>query len=417
VLTIGSNTFAFVPGYIGTGPDSGNAGLAEVMLANGGSTVLNRPGRGEPSIHYAPNTQIPRPRSASFKRLATVGDAGAGGSPIIALSPAPQECAADVQHLDLYCISYSSPIVNVVHVDASSATMSLLGTYTSDATGSIGFSGGSATIVGITWDPIDQGLLIATPTGYELYSGARTTTPNVKVKTIATVNPAENFGYNSLTDQIWSPTYLGGPVNANLIDVRTGALNALATLPSGYNEPDHGAIDSSTNLAVAAEEFSYTLYLVPLGQNTLGSPAAGQFTNPSVVTATMTTQQDNGCCPVSDISVDSASHLLFSTVEFGSGIGVVQLPSSSSGTPALGDYVFAALPNTPSGSYVSLPGDPHAVGTFNIGSTGPFGVSFDSAYRTVIITDMRALLAAPRNSGDPHGTTATLGKNVYYIQI
>jgi hypothetical protein len=417
VLTIGANTYAFVPGTVASGPDAGSIGIAEVGVASNGTTIFSRRDRGAGSVRLRPNTQMPRPRSASFRRLATGGDVGANGSPILALSPAPQECAADVQHTDLYCISYSSPIINVVHVDPSSAAMTLLATYTSDASGSISFSGGSATILGLTWDPVDGGIIIGTPSGYELYSGARSATPNAKVSMIATTTPSENFGYNSLTDQIWSPTYLGGTIDGDLIDVRSGAINSLSPLPSNYSEPDHGAIDSNTNLAVAAEEFTYTLYLVPLGQNQIGTPAAGEFSNPNVVTATLSTQQSNGCCPVSDISIDSASHLLFSTVEFGSGIGVVQLPSSGAGTPAVGDYVFAALPPNASGNVPSLPGDPHAVGTFNLASSGPYGVSFDSSYQTVIVTDMRGLLAAARNSGDPHGTTATLGTNVYYITI
>ena len=153
---------------------------------------------------------------------------------------------------------------------------------------------------------------------------------------------------------------------------------------------------------------------MPLSQNVLGT---GTFTNPGASTVTMTTNEENGCCPVSDISVDSRSHLLFSTVEFGEGIGIVTLPSTNTGTPAIGDYTFAALPATTSGDELELPGDPHAVATFNLGGNGPYGLTFDYSYHTVVISDMRATLSAARLSSDPHGTTLTIGTNVFYDTI
>jgi len=163
---------------------------------------------------------------------------------------------------------------------------------------------------------------------------------------------------------------------------------------------------------VSAEEFSYTLYLAPLSQNILGT---GTFTNAGASTQTLTSDIEQGC-PISDISVDSRSHLLFSSTEFGSGIGVVQLPSSAAGVPAVGDYTFANLPATSTGEIPDLPGDPHAVATFNLSGSGPYGLTFDSEYTTVIIGDMRGILAAPRDTSG-HGSTLTVGTNVYYDTI
>jgi hypothetical protein len=416
VLTIGSTTYGFVPGTIAApAADAGAVGLAEVQISTG-TTILSRHRTTLAHARVAPNTQGQRPRAAArFTRVHTL-DTAAGGSPILTLSPAPQECAADVAHTDIYCISYASPIVNVVHVDASTAAMSLVATYTTDAAGLIGFSGGTATILGEAWDQTDNRLIIATASGYELYGGARSATPNAKIRQIATVNPSENFGYNSATNTIWSPSYLT-TLHGMLINVSTGTQYALTPLPTGYVEPDHGAIDSSTNLAVASEEFTYDLHLIPLSQNVLNSPAAGQFSNPNATTISMLTSQANGCCPDSDISIDSATHLLFSAVEFGSGVGVVALPTTGAGTPALRDYVFAALPPNGSSGVPSLPGDPHATATFNVGAAGPYGLSFNDAYDTLIVVDMRAALAAPRLAGDPHGTTLTAGLNTFYITI
>lgn len=427
MVALNGTTYAFVPGLIAApAADAGMIGVAEVTLSTG-TTIESRTRRS--FAHAAAPTnkrdramRQPRQPSAAYARLARERrlDTGAGGSPILLTSPSPQECAADPVNGDLYFINYSSNVVNVVHVNPTTAAMSLFATYTTDATGSVEFSGGSATIVGIAWDSVDGGLILATPTDYELYSGARAATPNTKIKTIATIVPSENFGYNSATDQIWSPSYLGASPAFTLIDIPSGNQYALSPVPADVSEPDQGAVDSSDNLAVATEEEGYTYYLVPLSQNVLNAPSAGMFTNPNVVTVSPTTSTDERG---TDEAIDSTSHLLFSAAEFGSGVGVVQLPSNAVGTPVLGSYVYAELPNMPSTmSPPELWGDPHAAATFNLVGSGPYGLTYDQnvdgAPDTVIVLDLRATLAAPTSMGS---TTLTLapaaGANVYYITI
>jgi hypothetical protein len=432
VVALNGSTYAFVPGLIASpAADAGMVGVAEVTISTG-TTIEARRRMGSlhgSSLANKRDHVMPQPRqaSAAYVRAARHReDFGAGGSPILLTAPSPQECAADTVNGDLYFINYSSNIVNVVHVDPTTLAMSLFASYATDATGTVGFSGGSATIVGIAWDPVDGGLIVATPTDYELYSGARAATPNTKIKTIATIVPSENFGYNSVTDQIWSPSYLGETAaspspNLTLVDIPSGNQYALNILPSTISEPDQGAVDSSDNLAVATEEESYTYYLVPLSQNVLNAPTSGEFTNPNVVTVSPTTSTDERG---TDEAIDATSHLLFSAAEFGSGVGVVQLPSSATGTPALVNYVYAELPDDPStpGSPPELWGDPHAAATFNLAASGPYGLTYDEnvngAPDTVIVLDLRATLAAPASGGS---TTLILapaaGQDVYYITI
>jgi hypothetical protein len=398
VVTLGSSTYAFVPGLDST---TDLVGLAEVKIATG-STIQSRI---RSSAHAAgrprPNVQIrrdARPTQAQLRRPM----AGAGGSTILAISPQPQECAADTKNDDLYIINFNSAVVNVVHLDPTTLAMSLLATYTTDATGSISFSGGSATIIGIAFDPTDNGLIVATPTGYELYSGARATTPNTKVRNIATVSPAENFGYNSLTNQIWSPTYLGGVLESRLVDVPSGNSWTQDPEPVGIDLPDQGAVDSSTNIAVSTEEFELEMYLAGLGQSTINSPGSGEFSDPNAASVALTSTIQNvtgDCCPISDISIDPASHLSFTAGEFGYAIGVQQLPSSGSGTLGISSYVFAPLPPVSDTQYY-VPGDPHAVSTFTLTSSGPFGLLFDGNYEEVFVIDMKKFLAAPRSTSD-----------------
>ncbi|MBD5635253.1 MAG: hypothetical protein IAI49_12320, partial [Candidatus Eremiobacteraeota bacterium] len=161
VLTLGSNTYAFVPGTIASpAVDANTVGLAEVKVSSGAG-ILSRTRPTIRSARIAPNTQGPRPRAARSRGLHSF-DVGAGGNTILPLTPAPQECAADVAHSDLYIINYLSPTINVVHVDPATAAMSLLATYTTDASSLIGFSGGSAEILGVAWDTKDNGLIVAT---------------------------------------------------------------------------------------------------------------------------------------------------------------------------------------------------------------------------------------------------------------
>ncbi len=402
ILTIGTTTYAFVPG-INTTTNMNE--LAEVTIATG-STITARGRRFVP-----PTLNL---RGAGFARGARRLDTGPNGSPELLLNPAPNECSADQAHGDLYLISYTSPVVNVVHVDPTTAAMSLAATYTSDASSSIGFSGGDCNICGIAFDPNQNGFIIATATGYELYAGFRASNPGTKLNEIAAVPPAENFGFDATTDQIWSPSYLSPPLTAQLINVVGGAVYNQSPLPTTYSEPDQGAVDASTQLAVSDEEFSRTLYLVPLNQATLNSPSAGEFSDAGATTINLTTTIGSGCCPDSYIAINGTSHLMLTASEFGTAIGVVQLPTSvtASGAPALGDYDESNIP----GGALTLPGDPHAASTFNLGSES-YGLLFDSTNSVVFVIDLQKLLATPRMSAGSHDIPASydlIGNSVLF---
>jgi len=75
-------------------------------------------------------------------------------------------------------------------------------TFTTDAAlGGVGFSGATCVICGISFDATDGAAIFSSANGYEFF--------NYKTNKITNTVPgtvAENFGYNPVTNQIWSPT-------------------------------------------------------------------------------------------------------------------------------------------------------------------------------------------------------------------
>ncbi|MFN2527743.1 MAG: hypothetical protein ABR584_03405 [Candidatus Baltobacteraceae bacterium] len=365
ILTINGTTYAFVPS---------GTGVIELPIAGGG--------------------QI-----ANTMRRTMSGGAG------ITVTPAPQECAADPLNAKLYCINFNSAVINVL--DASSVPASVISTYTTDApTGGVSFSGATCIICGISFDAADNVAVFSSGKGYEFFNYKNSTITNTISGSVA-----ENFGYNAVTNQIWSPTYAGGNT-MDLVDVKSAKRYTLSPLPSTLAEPDAGGVDNSTNIAIAPEEqagATSTLYLLPLGSAQLGQPDATHFTDP-VVTATINSSIGSMNGRLLDaMAVDSQGHLAFFADEFNHSIGAAQLPSSGSGTPALGNYMFAELPTTPDGQTWNSAGDPHSVAAFNLPNVcADCAALFNSNYygssgaTYVAIVDMTKLLAAKADSTDPH---------------
>jgi hypothetical protein len=359
-------TFAFVPTF---------SGLAEVEIADG-STVLSHSRRTQSSLPPA----------------------------TINMTPAASLCTADPTNAKIYCANFTSNVINVV--DASVTPAAVVATYTTDAPSpGVGYSAGSCVICGIVYDPTDGGILIGTGNGYELYSAFPA---NAHVKTIA-VPVSENFGYNAVTDKIFSPHYQTGPTGIDIVDVAGAAGYTLTPLPAVVSEPDQGAVDTSTNVGVAVNEFDQTATLVPLAQATLNSPAAGQFSDAGVTTPVLTSSLTPGCgTNISDVAVDSQSHFAFFTGEFCADIGMAVMPATAASTMAYSDWVFVNLPSQPDGQPWNGSGDPHALATFNLPSICPdCGAVFNSSGSYTAVVDLNKLKAAPRDTTDPNLVAGT----------
>lgn len=323
------------------------------------------------------------------------------GSNQIALTPAPDACSTDPVHVRLYCVAYASNVVNVLDLKPVPATV--LATYATDATTTLSFTGGSCTICGAAYDAADDGIIIATANGYELYGAPP---GNARIKTIA-APVSENFGYNAVTNQVWSPHYpgAGNTTGFDLADLASGKLYTLTPTPTGVNEPDQGAVDNGTNIGITSNEFSNDVYLLPFSQATLNAPAAAQFTDPFGQT-TLTSSLSSACnTMLDDIAVDSQAHLAFFTGEFCSPgpVGVAQLPSTSGASPGISDWSFVNVPPVPAGVDWNEAGDPHAVATFNVPTVcADCGAIFNFDRSYLAIVDLKKLLAASRDTTDAH---------------
>lgn len=324
-----------------------------------------------------------------------------GGSGTVSLTPAPDACAADPVNVRLYCIAYSSNVVNVLDLKTAPATV--FATYTTNASATLSFTGGSCMICGVAYDAADNGIIIATANGYELYSAPPA---NALVKTIA-AGVSENFGYNPVTNQVWSPHYpglSGTGTGFDLADIATGKLYTLTPNPT-VTEPDQGAVDNGTNIGITSEEFSNNVFLLPFSLATLNSPAAGQFADP-FGQISLTSSLSAACdTMLDDIAVDSTAHLAFFTGEFCTPgpVGVAQLPSASGATPTISDWSFVNVPNVPAGTGWVEAYDPHAVAAFNLPPIcADCGAVFNLDRSYVAIVDLKKLLAAPRDTTDTH---------------
>ena len=349
VIEVGGDTYAFVPNI---------AGVAKVKLGTGASLAV--------------------PTAGDYRFL----------------DPPPDVCAADWNSERVVCGGYRYDTVHVI--DAGTWNMS------SHATGlatAAAVSAGSCIVCGLLYDPADDRMILATAGGYALFdhNGSHTI-----VKTIAGL-PSENFGYDPQKNRVFSPRYGNGAgPSLDLVDVARGAVYALDT-PPPLAEPDHGAIDIGTGIAVAAEEAGAVVYLVDLNAPKLDAPAAGSFQAPQAAIWLSSSTPGR----LSGVAVEPGSHLAFLAADVGVTMAVAELPTSSGAPLAVGDYVVTVVPPTPSGTAWYGAGDPHGIAVFTLpGSSRSYGLLMNDNRRWLAVVDMQALLQAPRSPTDAHGVAA-----------
>ncbi|HZY99863.1 MAG TPA: hypothetical protein VFE36_09850 [Candidatus Baltobacteraceae bacterium] len=375
------------------------------------------------------------------------------------LTPAPDECAPDIVHAQLYCISFGSNVVNVAGYEPSNvlSPLKLLGSTTTDAPlAGVSFSGATCIICGIAFDPNDDAFIIATAKGYELWPVAPGAT--VPMKTLP-APISENFGYNALTNQIFSAwygtdnfdgrlsgyTYSSGFSGAGLdvIDVASSNRYVLATPSPPLNEPDAAAVDTHTNIGIAPEEnFTNGAYPVVYIDDLRQPPATfaaptpvpsplpsglppyqhGAYASPVVVATPSSMLLANANevdgCNLTYTAVDSVKDLAFFGEEYCNSdyVAVAQLPTTSSGTLGFSNYVAAELPATLHGAFAS-PLDPHAILVDTLsGICEDCGILFNYDKSYVAIVDLNKLIALNPGGGEKDvPTTDTLKGIVIYI--
>ena len=195
-----------------------------------------------------------------------------------------------------------------------------------------------------------------------------------------------------------------------------------ATVNPGYY-PDSAGEDCTTGIALSTSEGTGNLYITDLSQANYSSSAPFTWSAPAQVQ--VFPEFENLSAGTSGIAVAPGStHLGIVAGEFGgNGIGVILLPATSgTGMPAVVDYVYATLPNTPDQEFFETGYDPHTTTAYTSPNNGKaYGVmaswaSGEPSYLAIV--DLQALLAAPRTGAHTVNSSYDLVANgiVRYVK-
>lgn len=166
-------------------------------------------------------------------------------------------------------------------------------------------------------------------------------------------------------------------------------------------EFDSAGEDCTTQIALASIEFSSGLYITDLSQK---SVTGSDYTAPGQ-TLSMPEFGEFSAGTDGIAVAPGSTHLGVITGEFGGNqFAAFALPSTSGkGTPAVVDYVAAALPATPDGCSYASGYDPHTTTAYTSPNSGKaYGVMADWAEGEpsyVAVVDLQGLLKAPRKKG------------------
>ena len=180
--------------------------------------------------------------------------------------------------------------------------------------------------------------------------------------------------------------------------------------------PDTTAIDTSTNIAYVTFHTPAACFSNPIEDVALFDLSEASFESTGAVgewnTAGKQIQTLSGLTfgGITALSVVSGAHLAIISGEFSSNlVGALKLPATSgSGTPAIGDWVEAQMPNDPSGAAWLNWHQPSGLGSYTSPNNGKaFGVMMNFGRDSngnpigptyLAIVDLQALLNAPRDS-------------------
>lgn len=248
----------------------------------------------------------------------------------------------------------------------------LTNTLTSGSTGTTGFSGGSCYNCGVALNASNNSAVInmgvaGAPSG----SGVQILNLNTN-----TFNPAfkmtdevsENISVDPTRSLILSADE---DQNYVLLQLQSDGVTLKEFDPTFFSgaESDSSAEDCSTGVAIAPGEFTNNVQLVNLNSISFGTTT---YTAPnSVFTVATNYTFSAGLC--GSAVAQGSGHLAVVTGEFGGNtFSVLQLPATpSTATPAVVDYVTAAIPNNAAcGGTFSAGYDPHTVTAYTSPNDG-----------------------------------------------
>ncbi len=274
-------------------------------------------------------------------------------------------------------------------------TVSSVGDSTAD------FSGGSCTNCNSEVDPIGVGIIgvartAAPPLLYQFFSLADGSSLGAAGVPELSESPAVEPNKHWLLSGTEGADY-------SIVQYGTGVPNVFQFADRaaviGGRELDGAAVDCTTDIAVGSVEFTNEMFIADLTQATFTAGSPGSWAAPGA--AQVQSLADITGITSTGITVAPSGHVGVMQAEFGgTEFAAFRLPSSSgSGMPAVQDWVEAAVPAPPSGSW-SNTFDPHGVTAYVSPSSGkPMGVLLDASRSFLAVVDINALLAAPRTAG------------------
>jgi hypothetical protein len=335
------------------------------------------------------------------------GTAVAGLPALISTTEAVNSCAANPATGKSICTTNSA---NAYLFDAIGNGFT---TVTSGSNNSANFSGGSCRNCGVAVNALTNQAVInmgfspsASNSGLQVLD-LNTNTFIASPKALAN-EVSENISIDPTRGYVLSPSEPTGKYDIVQFNSSTGVLGSeFALSPTGglAGEFDSAAEDCTTGIALAAEEFSSSVFITDLTQAVFTPGSPGTFTAPN---QSVNLAGDSFAAGTSGITVaPGSSHQALVTGEFGgSSFAVLQLPSTSgSGTPNLVDWAYV-----PAICGLSAGFDPHTVTAYTSPNDGKsYGVMADwssGVPSRLAVFDLTGILAAPRNAGTHTVTVA-----------
>lgn len=384
-------------------------------------------------------------------------DAGAGAPALITniLLPDPIDGGISDSYFGTYAtatggdssmvVAVSSVCPAVWFIDPTSDTV--VGSLVLDSTyGQASFSGGSAYVSGVAVDSTHNRAILSVWNGYVLVD-----LTTFAITATISAPPAENFGYDSVLQRIYSPFYgctqssnaagmtpasCDNPKGPDGMTVMTDGLEVIdlsnpsypvytyenselddaglisdPNYPVGY-EPDSAAVDPTTGTVVIPSEGSSFQSVIDMSTATFDATAG-------TVTAPRALMNSDQVSDLDAVAIEPNSHMALWEVEFGSQVAAANL-TPGTGTIA---WAYGTMPSLPDGGDFSNIGDPHglAVTTASVGGK-PIGFVVDQGLRWVARIDFSqiAQLAAGNASVDldlsaPDGGSGGIAAYVTYL--
>ena len=312
-------------------------------------------------------------------------------------------------------VAVSKSCQTIWFIDPNTDTVT--GTLVLDSTyGQSSFSGGGGYVTGVAVDSPHNRAILSVWNGFAVVNLA-----TKSIQTTILAPPAENFGYDSVTQRIYSPFYgctssspgstsdgapaqtaCNTPKGPDGMTVMTDGLqvidlsdptypvytyegvpgaDAASAIAFGYDpnlpvgsEPDSASVDPTTQVVVVPSEGDSLQSVIEMSQAVFDKASL-------TVTAPRHVIDTSAVSDLDAVAIEPHSHIALWEQEFGSQVAATDLTLASAGNVS---WAYATMPPLPNGNGFSNVGDPHglAVTTSLIGGE-PVGFVVDQGLRWI----------------------------------